>query len=70
MGTSYNEYNADLGVKLNFKNKAASILSLNYYNFDKRYDVNNDNFTDLALQNRISLFNKWTFTRKETELQI
>ena len=68
MGTSYNEYNADMGVKFNIKNKAASILSLNYYNFDKRYDVNNDNFTDMTLQNRISIFNKWTFTRKENRI--
>lgn len=68
MGTSYNEYNADMGYRFNIKNKAASLISLNYYNFDKRYDINNDNFTDIPLQKRISIFNKWTFTRKENRL--
>lgn len=68
MGTNYSEYNTDMGVKFNIRNKAASLLSLNYYNFDKRYDVNKDNFTDMTLQNRISLFNKWTFTRKENRI--
>lgn len=68
MGTSYNEYNADMGYRFNIKNKAASLISLNYYNYDKRYDINNDNFTDIPLQKRISIFNKWTFTRKENRL--
>lgn len=68
MGTSYNEYNTDMGVKFNIRDKASSLLSLNYYNFNKRYDVNKDNFTDMTLQNRISLFNKWTFSRKENRI--
>lgn len=68
MGTSYNEYNADMGYRFNIKNKAASLISLNYYNYDKRYDINNDNFTDIPLQKRISVFNKWTFTRKENRI--
>lgn len=68
MGTSYNEYNTDMGVKFNIREKASSLFSLNYYNFNKRYDVNKDNFTDMTLQNRISLFNKWTFSRKENRI--
>lgn len=68
MGTSYNEYNTDMGVKFNIKEKASSLLSFNYFNFNKRYDVNKDNFTDMTLQNRISLFNKWTFSRKENRI--
>lgn len=68
MGTSYNEYTSDIGYRFNIKNKAASLISLNYYNFDKRYDINHDHFTDLPLQQRISVFNKWSFTRKENRV--
>lgn len=68
MGTSYNEYNTDLGLRFNIKNKAASLLSFNYYNYDKHYDINHDNFTDQPLQQRISVFNKWSFTRKENRV--
>ena len=68
MATTYNEYNTDLGYRFNIKNKAASLISLNYYNFDKKYDINKDNFTDLPIQKRISIFNKWSFTRKNNRI--
>src|SRR5690606_37798195 len=31
-------------------------------------DNNNDNFTDVTLQNRLSVFNKWGFTRKNNRI--
>ena len=31
-------------------------------------DNNHDNFTDVTLQERISIFNKWNFIRKENKL--
>jgi len=65
MTTSWAENNVDLSTKFNLGKNAASLLSLNYFNFTKRFDENNDNFTDGALQNRISVFNKWNFQRKE-----
>ncbi|MCJ8155433.1 TonB-dependent receptor [Chryseobacterium sp. SSA4.19] len=65
MTTTWNENNVDLSTKFNLGKNAASLLSLNYFNFTKRFDENNDNFTDGALQNRISVFNKWNFQRKE-----
>lgn len=68
MTTTWNENNLDLSTKFNFGKKAASILSLNYFNFNKKIDQNKDNFTDAALQNRISVFNKWNFQRKENRL--
>src|SRR5690606_25441404 len=37
---------------------------LNYFNYQNTIDKNKDNFTDLTLQNRISVFNKWNFKRK------
>lgn len=68
MTTTWNENNLDLSTKFNFGKKAVSILSLNYFNFNEKIDQNKDNFTDAALQNRISVFNKWNFQRKENRL--
>lgn len=65
MTTSWSENNLDLSTKFNLGKNAASILSLNYFNFTKRFDENSDNFTDGALQNRISVFNKYNFKREE-----
>jgi outer membrane receptor for ferrienterochelin and colicins len=61
--TSYDEVNADISAKFKL-GKAYSLLGVNMFNFGKRYDVNQDNFTDVTLQKRISLFNKWSFDRK------
>lgn len=65
MTTTWSENNIDLSTKFNVGKNVASLLSLNYFNFGKRFDENKDNFTDGALQNRISIFNKWNFKRKE-----
>ncbi len=67
MATSNEEYNIDLGIKTQFK-KAHSLLGINYFNFQNILDKNNDNFTDITLQNRISVFNKWSFERKEKRI--
>lgn len=65
MTTTWNENNVDLSTKFSLGKKAASLLSLNYFNATQRFDENHDNFTDGALQNRISVFNKWNFKRNE-----
>src|SRR5690606_731094 len=62
--TSWGEISADAAVKFS-KNKTTSLLGLNYFNYQNKIDNNNDNFTDLTLQNRISIFNKWNFKRKD-----
>lgn len=67
-GTSWGEYNADLGVKLNAGKKASVLTGINYFNFQNRVDKNKDNFTDMTLQNRISVFQKWNFQRKDNRL--
>lgn len=63
--TGWGEVNADLGVKLKAGEKASSLLGVNYFNYQQVIDQNNDNFTDLTLQHRISVFNKWQFSRPE-----
>lgn len=67
-GTSWGEYNADLGFKLNAGKKTSILIGINYFNFQNRIDNNNDNFTDMTLQNRISVFQKWNFQRKDNRL--
>jgi outer membrane receptor for ferrienterochelin and colicins len=62
--TTYGEHTLDGAVKAKI-GRASTMLSANYFNFQNRIDKNNDGFTDLALQNRISVFNKWTFERKK-----
>lgn len=61
-GTSVGEYNLDVASGLKVK-KASTLFGVNYFNYNQRRDINNDNFTDVTLQNRISLFNKWSFYR-------
>lgn len=65
MTTTWNENNLDLAAKFNAGKNASSLLSLNYFSFKEKIDQNKDNFTDTALQSRISVFNKWNFKRKE-----
>lgn len=62
-GTTYQEYNMDLGGKFNI-GKAQSLIGANYFNYSNPVDQNHDNFTDVTLQNRISVFNKWNFSRE------
>ena len=66
--TSWLENNLDLGFKKNIKDKANTLIGLNYYNYNSPIDNNNDNFTDVTLQERISIFNKWNFIRKNDKL--
>ena len=66
-GTSWREYNIDASVKFGGK-KFQSLLGVNYYNYQHPLDNNGDGFTDVTLQNRVSVFNKWNFTRKENRV--
>lgn len=65
--THYGDFNLDLGTKLKI-GKASGLFSANVFHFDNIYDINGDNFTDVTLQKRFSLFNKWNFKRKENRL--
>ncbi|WP_257670416.1 TonB-dependent receptor [Parapedobacter tibetensis] len=67
-GTSWGEINADVAVKFNVSNKVQSLLGANYFNYQNPIDNNHDNFTDVTLQHRISLFNKWNFERRENRV--
>lgn len=66
--TSWGEVNTDLGFKMNVGKKATVMHGINYYNYENRIDNNRDNFTDVTLQDRISLFQKWNIQRKENRV--
>jgi len=66
--TSWGEYNLDAGGKINIGKKANVLLGINYFNFNSKIDNNGDNFTDLTLQDRISVFQKWNFQRDENRV--
>jgi outer membrane receptor for ferrienterochelin and colicins len=65
--TSWGEVNVDIGFKANVGD-AAVLTGINYFNYSNPIDNNNDNFTDLTLQDRISVFQKWNFNRKNDKL--
>jgi outer membrane receptor for ferrienterochelin and colicins len=65
--TSQAETNIDLAAKAKI-GKATGLFSVNGFYFDNIIDNNRDGFTDITLQKRISLFNKWQFTRKNNRL--
>jgi outer membrane receptor for ferrienterochelin and colicins len=65
--TGWGEVNVDIGFKANIGNAAAVLTGINYFNYSNPID-NKDNFTDLTLQDRISVFQKWSFNRKDNKL--
>jgi outer membrane receptor for ferrienterochelin and colicins len=55
--TSWGELNVDLGAKYQLKS-VQGLIGVNYFNYSNPIDNNEDGFTDLTLQHRISIFNK------------
>ncbi|WAC10186.1 TonB-dependent receptor [Dyadobacter pollutisoli] len=66
--TAWRDYNIDLGVKFTPGERTSSLLGVNYFNYQNPIDNNHDGFTDMTLQNRISIFNKWSFNLKNNRI--
>lgn len=66
--TSWGEYNLDLAFKNSLKKTADVLTGINYFNYNQPIDLNKDGFTDLTLQDRISVFQKWNFSRPENKV--
>lgn len=64
MATSWQELNADLSTKLKV-GKLNSLTGVNYFNYSNPIDNNNDGFTDVTIQNRVSVFQKLSLVRSE-----
>ena len=56
--TNWDELNIDFGLSYGSKNRG--ILGVNFFKNDLVIDNNSDGFTDIVLQNRMSIFNKLT----------
>ncbi|MGK0326273.1 MAG: outer membrane receptor for ferrienterochelin and colicins [Polaribacter sp.] len=67
MASSWGEVNTDISMSYKASDKVQGLLGVNYFNFQNRIDNNNDNFTDMTLQNRISIFNKINIERKSNK---
>lgn len=63
MSSTWLEYNADVSTKFKIGN-LSGLLGVNYFKYENLEDNNGDNFTDLTLQDRISIFNKWNLKRE------
>ena len=63
-GTTWAEFNTDVSAQFKM-GKATSTVGVNYFNYSNPIDNNGDNFTDVTLQDRISVFNKWSLKRKD-----
>ena len=68
MSTDYLEHNTDLGFKASLSPKVNILTGVNYFKYGNKVDHNHDGFTDIALQDRISIFQKWNFDRKENRV--
>ena len=66
--SSWGEVNSDIGFRYKASKKTEGLMGINYFNYQSIIDNNGDNFTDLTLQNRISIFNKLNFERKTNKL--
>ena len=67
-GTSWGEVNTDVAAKFSLGSSAQSLLGINYFNYQNPIDNNKDGFTDVTLQNRIAVFNKWNIDRKNNRV--
>ncbi len=62
--SGWGEVNTDIGFKARLGTKTDVLTGINYFNYSNPIDNNNDNFTDVTLQDRISAFQKWNFKRQ------
>lgn len=68
MTTSWQEHLVDIGTRWKLGKSLTSLLGVNYYNYSYPVDNNGDNFTDVTLQHRISVFNKWNIERRQNRI--
>jgi outer membrane receptor for ferrienterochelin and colicins len=68
MASSWGEVNTDISMSYKASEKVQGLLGVNYFNYQNRIDNNDDNFTDMTLQNRISIFNKVNIERKSNKV--
>lgn len=65
--SSFSEHSLDMIFHTKLSAKAEWMAAVSAFGFGNRIDKNNDYFTDVTLQKRISVFNKIRFERNKTE---
>lgn len=68
MGSTWGEVNSDVGFKYNLGPRVIALTGINYFNYQQPADHNDDGFTDVTLQNRISVFNKLSVLRNNNRV--
>ncbi|HAN37480.1 MAG TPA: TonB-dependent receptor [Chitinophagaceae bacterium] len=63
--TSYGENNIDISAAYRWGKRTHVLTGFNHFNFNRIWDINNDGFTDVTLQNRTSVFQKITWGRQQ-----
>lgn len=63
--TTHGEVNLDAGITFKLKEDVFSTIGISSFYNQLKLDFNNDNFTDVPLSKRLSIFNKWEFKGKK-----
>lgn len=66
--TSHGETTTDLGASFRVGKKVSVFTAGNYSFNARKIDQNKDHFTDIPLQDRFSVYQKWQFTRKSNRI--
>ncbi len=66
-GTSWLESNLDVSLNTPINENTSLLTGVNYFQYNNPVDNNNDNITDLTLQNRASVFNKLYIKRPDNK---
>ena len=62
--SSWKEHNIDFSFKSKLNSKIGMLSGINGYWYNQKTDNNSDGFTDIAIQKRISVFNKIEIERE------
>ncbi|UKN02893.1 TonB-dependent receptor [Paracrocinitomix mangrovi] len=64
---THQELTTDFSITPQLSKRVFTTFSGDYYFNNRKLDHNQDGFTDIPLNNRISLFNKWQFKTKDNK---
>ncbi|MBD3638722.1 MAG: TonB-dependent receptor [Crocinitomicaceae bacterium] len=70
MYNTHQELKASFAFTPRLGKRVYTTVSGDYYYNDLRMDFNNDGFTDIPLNNRISIFNKWQINDKKDRMAL
>lgn len=68
--TTHDELKSELSYAPKLNERVYMSLSGDYYRNNYRMDFNEDGFTDIPLNNRLSVLNKWTVLSKDKEHKV